>query len=363
MKHFAPTALQGAPLRTTSADRIGIGQSKWSLLKLIEEGREVLGLKGTSVTVLRAILSFIKSDQISEARDADHICFASNASLAQRACVSVATVERHISKLVSAGLVARRRSGNGKRWARRDRSGQVVLATGLSVHPLMARVDELQDMVTEQQTRRENARLLRDRCALALVQVLEQSSEVSDAFIAHARRQLRCKLDPDQLTHLLHDIQNQIPDDRKNHPQMCEEKSGETDKLRGSDAENAGHKETQLTHKVEEQEIAKIDVSPAEMERAFPKLCSELRFSKSEDAAQRHMDDLASYLNFGSFWHRLRQQGPALSFMVLGYLFERLDQIRNPRAYASKLLMRLTEGQLDHRSLLRPPRVQPCLAL
>ena len=135
MKTVTALAPNGATLSGT-AGQGGNTPKKWMLLRAVEEAREPLGLKSTSLNVLRAMVSFMDGDQISSDQDDRHICFASNAAIAKRTHVSVQTVERHISALVELGLIRRVMSANGKRWVRRDRQGRVVTATGLSLLPL-----------------------------------------------------------------------------------------------------------------------------------------------------------------------------------------------------------------------------------
>lgn len=51
----------------------------------------------------------------------------------------------------------------------------------------------------------------------------------------------------------------------------------------------------------------------------------------------RLMDDLAGYPNLGNTWFSIKDLGPALSFMILGYLLERTETISNHRGYAFKI--------------------------
>jgi replication initiation protein RepC len=174
MKFIQGIAPAGARSSQIAMGQGGIVQSKWQLLKTIEDIREPLGLKSTSISLLRAMISFLRVDHIDVARDDGHICFASNASLAKRAHVSIQTVERHIAKLVSLGLLIRRSSGNGKRWARRDRQGNIVLATGLSLLPLTERHPEFINMAEAYQDQKDKLARLRDKCSLALTDLKAQ---------------------------------------------------------------------------------------------------------------------------------------------------------------------------------------------
>ena len=92
------------------------------------------------------------------------------------------------------------------------------------------------------------------------------------------------------------------------------------------------------------------------MEHAYPRLCTELRFAKNQEDCCRLMDDLAGFLNLGNTWFAIKDLGPALSFMILGYLLERSESISNHRGYAFKLIHDLSSKSLDWQSLLKRPR-------
>lgn len=324
----------------------GIAQSKWHILKTIEDIREPLGLKGTSIALLRAMISFLRVERIEALSDDAHVCFASNAALAKRAHVSIQTVERHIAKLVGLGLLSRRSSGNGKRWARRDRHGNVVLATGLSLLPLVERHAEFTQMAHTHQDQKLALTVLRDKCAAALSRLKDViGREVTTPLMARARNLLRRQPQTDPLAQLLDEISQEI----------ARVTGSNTEDLMGPAPEIEGHKETINTQLVKK-ENPKIEVCQDQMQRAFPKLCAELRTAKNQSACRAIMADLARQMNLGDTWYALVDMGPALSFMALGYLLERIDTISNHRGYAMKLLEGLQNNTLEWQSLLHKPR-------
>ena len=67
------------------------------------------------------------------------------------------TLRRHLASLVKAGLLIRRDSPNGKRYARRDRDGEILRAFGFDLSPLLARARSLHQMA---ESRRQQARLI-----------------------------------------------------------------------------------------------------------------------------------------------------------------------------------------------------------
>lgn len=348
MRIIQGMAPAGAHSSRIATGQEGIAQNKWQLLKVIEDIREPLGLKGTSISLLRAMISFLRVDQVDATRDDGHICFASNASLARRAHVSIQTVERHIAKLVSLGLLNRRSSGNGKRWARRDRQGCIVLATGLSLWPLAERYPEFVRMAQDYQDHKNELGRLRDMCSTALSELKARLMPASwdDGLLSKARNIMRRQPDKQALSDLLDEITKEIS------KITC----AEPDDLRDTAPEIEGHKEASKTQNVKEETTFQIKVSQEKMEYAYPRLCAELRFANSQEDCRRIMDELAGYINLGNTWFSIKDLGPALSFMILGYLLERTETINNHRGYAFKLCQDLSNKSIDWRTLLKKPR-------
>ena len=345
MKTMTGLAPNGAHSPSYSAGQQDIAPSKWSLLQVIEDIREPLGLKGTSISLLRAMISFIKGDHISAAQDDGHICFASNVALAKRTHVSVQTVERHITKLVTLGLLSRRSSANGKRWARRDTSGRIVLATGLSLMPLSTRFSEFIQINQTHKERVANLSILRDKCAIALASLKRYLPARPDleAFFNTARNLLRRRATEEALTTLLKDITSEIQ----------EVTPDQTDNLRDTHPKNEGHKEPHLNQSVKEEDSFRTEVGPDQMERAYPRLCAELRTAHNQADCERRMSDIANNLDLGDLWFDIKKLGPAKTFMALGYILERIESIEKPRGYAFHLLQGLTNGSIAWETLLK----------
>ncbi|WP_282121177.1 helix-turn-helix domain-containing protein [Ruegeria atlantica] len=344
MKTVTALAPNGATLLGT-AGQGGSTPKKWLLLRAVEEAREPLGLKSTSLNVLRAMISFVIGDQISPDQDDHHVCFASNAAIAKRTHVSVQTVERHISALVELGLIRRVMSANGKRWARRDRQGRVVAATGLSLMPLSERHAEFIEEAQRHADRVLEFTVLRDKVSTALARLRElvaNDATISDLMVT-ARNALRRKPDANVLSELLAEISVEI----------SEIKRTDSDNLRDSDNEIEGHKEDSLNPIVKKEEYSQIQVSPDQMERSFPRLCSELRFARDQAHCDRLMDDIAEYLRFGQTWYAMKSTyGPALRFLVLGYIFQRAENIKSHQAYLISLISKIDQGDIQPTALL-----------
>ncbi|MDP5221010.1 helix-turn-helix domain-containing protein [Ruegeria sp. 2205SS24-7] len=337
-----------APNGATLSGKAGQGSStpqKWILLRAVEEAREPLGLKSTTLNVLRTMISFVTSDQIALDQDDHHICFASNAAIAKRTHVSVQTVERHISTLVELGIIRRVMSANGKRWARRDRQGRVVTATGLSLMPLSERHAEFIQEAQGHADRVLKFTVLRDKVSAALArlrELLANDAKISGLMVT-VRNALRRKPDANLLRELLTEISVEI----------SEITQADTENLRASGNEIEGHKEDSLNLEVKKEKLSQIQVSTDQMERCFPRLCSELRFAKDQHHCDRLMDDIAEYLRLGQTWYAMKSTlGPAIRFIVLGYIFQRAEKIQSPGAYLISLLAKIEKGELAPMAML-----------
>lgn len=125
---------------------------KWKVFRDISEARERLGLQDRALAVLDALLTFHPDTEL----DTEHalVVFPSNAQLSLRAHgITETTLRRQVAALVNAGLIQRRDSPNGKRFARRNRDGEIDIAYGFDLTPLTVRSAELallaQDVVAE----------------------------------------------------------------------------------------------------------------------------------------------------------------------------------------------------------------------
>ena len=115
---------------------------KWKVYRDVSEAGRILGLGDRPIAVLNALLTFYPGTELCEENGL--VVFPSNAQLSVRAHgISGSTLRRSLSALVDAGLIHRRDSPNGKRYAHRDRAGQIEEAFGFSLAPLLARAAEL----------------------------------------------------------------------------------------------------------------------------------------------------------------------------------------------------------------------------
>lgn len=130
--------------RQQATTEIPAGKSveKWKVFRDAATAMDRLGLAPNSLAVLNALLSFFPDAELRQ--DGQLVVFPSNAQLALRAHqMAGATLRRHLALLVNGGLIIRRDSANGKRYARKDKEGQIESAFGFDLSPLLARSEEL----------------------------------------------------------------------------------------------------------------------------------------------------------------------------------------------------------------------------
>ncbi|MGO4568007.1 plasmid replication protein RepC [Rhizobium sp. 2YAF20] len=153
--------------RQFATAEIGSGKTadKWKVFRDASEARALLGIQDRALAVLDALLTFYPESELSQ--DRAMIVFPSNAQLSVRAHgITGTTLRRHLSALVDAGLIIRKDSANGKRYARKDRSGEIEDAYGFDLSPLLARAEELALMA--QQVASERARFRRVKETLSI---------------------------------------------------------------------------------------------------------------------------------------------------------------------------------------------------
>jgi replication initiation protein RepC len=162
--------------------------NKWQVCRMLTEIRERLGVTDRSLSVLSALLSFHPETALSlpkpragaaddplgasgegASASCDLIVFPSNRQLGQRAHgMAPATLWRHLTALVEAGLIIRRDSPNGKRYARKDASGQERFsdAFGFDLTPLVTRAPEFEALAEQVRAAQKKRYLTKERISL-----------------------------------------------------------------------------------------------------------------------------------------------------------------------------------------------------
>lgn len=143
----------------------GKAVDKWQVYRDLCEGKSLVGIGDRALAVLAALLSFYPDDELSEENGL--VVFPSNRQLILRAHgMSEPTLRRHLASLVENGLVIRRDSPNGKRYARKGRGGAFEEAFGFSLAPMLARADEFSDAAERVRAGNRALKLMRERITL-----------------------------------------------------------------------------------------------------------------------------------------------------------------------------------------------------
>jgi len=137
---------------------------KWNVFRAICAARAPLGVSERALAVLDALLTFHPETILA---GEDLVVFPSNRQLSLRAHgMAPATLRRHLAVLVDAGLIVRRDSPNGKRYARKDGAGDVEIAFGFDLAPLVARADEFEALAEAVRAEERALKRVRERITI-----------------------------------------------------------------------------------------------------------------------------------------------------------------------------------------------------
>ncbi|WP_165617084.1 plasmid replication protein RepC [Salipiger thiooxidans] len=233
---------------------------KWQILRDLTAARARFGLSDRDITLLQALLSFHPGARLDASEPL--VVHPSNETICARANgMPCSTMRRHLARLVEAGLLVRRDSPNGKRYARRIAGTKI--AFGFDLSPLLHRAAEIADEAAaaralEQQRKalRETASLLRrDLAALVEFGAAEQSDPLWDAFSDLARltaRQLRRKLDLDALRDMVLELHDAVARATALFASITPEMSGNA-------ARNEQHKQSSHKDNLDSEQTARCE--------------------------------------------------------------------------------------------------------
>jgi replication initiation protein RepC len=315
---------------------------KWKLLSLLSDAAEAYELSHRTLSVLRALLTFLPERMITPAPHSA-IVFPSNKTLSTRLNgMPESTIRRHISQLIKAGLVSRHDSANRKRFARVTRHvGQV--AFGFDLSPLAREAEALDRHALAARRLAEKHAMLRAELA-QLRQCLIVQHE-NHELIETAFRTLRRKP-------VTHDLE-----------ELCEQIKGVLETKKMSSPVNQNERHIQIEDKY-------ISVS---VER------SQMILNKNDDDKLISIvDKCKEYKNYfpstPSNWHELvniadrltpmigierpvfeeamRVMGVKRASTVILCILEKLGTIVNPGGYLRRLTQMARAGQLYIENML-----------
>jgi replication initiation protein RepC len=137
--------------------------SLWASIDRLKVIRKDLNLSDRDCTLLNCLAALaLKRD-----RAGDLVVFASNKMLSLKANgMDIRTLRRRLANLIENGIIRRRSSPNGKRYAHQDATGNVITAYGLDISPLLERLHEFRERVALEQERQAIHKVARDRLSL-----------------------------------------------------------------------------------------------------------------------------------------------------------------------------------------------------
>ena len=171
---------------------------KWRLFRSLTEARDRIGVGAPALAVLHALLSFHQETTLTligaEQGGAGLIVFPSNRELSVRAHgMPPSSLRRHLASLVETGLIIRRDSANGKRFARK-RGGEIEDAFGFDLTPLIVRAAEIEAFAEEARTECRTVALLRERITilrrniLKMIEFADEEGAPGDQLVAYRDR-------------------------------------------------------------------------------------------------------------------------------------------------------------------------------
>ncbi len=296
---YAQLAHQFASQRINTEHSI----DKWKLFRRICEARTVLGVSDRSLAVLNALLSFYPKTELSDEHGL--VVFPSNDQLSLRAHgMSEQTLRRHLAALVDAGLILRKDSPNGKRYARKNRAGSISDAFGFSLAPLIARSDEIEaiaDMLAEERLQLQRMREKISLCRRDIVKLIELLADCTDQDrldVFHARQiVITAKMDRKTKAPQLNLILDKLSEIRNDIAKLLE-KQLEIEKISANAYQNERLIQSSESESYFEDgsPVENADTPEAEMVETDPSAINANQSSKSEGTLSEEKYDLQTVL-------------------------------------------------------------------
>ncbi len=331
---------------------------KWALLRDLTAARVTFGVSDRDLAVLSALLSFHRGKELAD--DEALIVFPSNAALSERAHgMAESTLRRHLAALVRAGLILRRDSPNGKRYATRDRAGALDRAFGFDLRPLLVQSPRIADAA--EAARRDALALRRLRelvvirlrdAAKLIVWAGETGRAVPESLLlttAEMQRALRRRLDSALLTQMAGAAEELLDQAR------C---LTNTEEMDGYDIENERHQQNSNPEPYESEPCCEQQKVAAAREQEPPiplglvlKAAPDIRDYAPDGI--RNWRDLAAVADFvrpmlgisPDAWDQARRNmGDALAAVILACILQRASSITRPGGYLRALTEKAAVG-------------------
>lgn len=167
---------------------------KWEVFRNIRDARDILGTTDRALAVLEALLTFHPETALTA--EASLIVFPSNERLIHRANgMSPATLRRHLAVLVGCGLLIRRDSPNGKRFARKGQGGEIEQAYGFDLSPIVARAEEFKELAVAAEAEKRAFRQVKEKLTICRRDVVKMIEAGLDEGVPADWRRFRQRYD------------------------------------------------------------------------------------------------------------------------------------------------------------------------
>lgn len=326
-----------------------LAEALYAVLNDLRECQAAYGLKARHLTTLATMIGFLKGQSHT-------LVFASNRRLQERLNnISLRSLQRNLADLVETGMIARRSSPNGKRFALRYHGSTDAVAFGFDMAPLLERAAEIGHLA-------EGFRAEASRCRLLKLELRRIITEVEGALpsqerLAEFRASLRRKLSSAQLEVLVAELQSLVPDlpqEPRNNITILETTST-SEKLAPSDSQfGTHHHRSDKELKIKRGEEQQRD-DPENDDQNLPghdelldtvlAACPEVKAYQGEPATswielREQAPSFASWVGVpSSLVHRLQARfGIDLSAVAIFCLLQTAPRIRKPGAYLASLV-------------------------
>lgn len=353
----------------------GTVADKWQLHRWLCEAKTLFGLNDRSLAVLSALLSFYPETELNE--QSSLIVFPSNKQLALRAHgMADATLRRHLAALVDAGFILRQDSPNGKRYARRAKGGDVQIAFGFSLAPLLARACELERAAEEVRAEKTALREMRERLTLLrrditkLVEFAAQEKLAGNWQDIHHRFRLIVDSIPRRasyaelaaLVESSQAIRAEIDNALKIHENVQNLRGNESQNERQQIESNPDSHLEKATPEFIDQRVNDITSAPTEPTVSLDMVlrsCPEI--AAYTVSSIRHWQDLAntaekvrSFLGIDGKLYDLAKKvlGTHNASIVIAYILQRYEQIQSAGGYLRVLTEKAANGSFSIRPML-----------
>lgn len=355
--------------------KAGSTADKWQLHRWLCEAKSVFGLNDRSLAVLSALLSFYPEAELTE--QGGLIVFPSNKQLALRAHgMADATLRRHLSALIDAGLIVRQDSPNGKRYARRAKGGEVQIAFGFSLAPLLARACEIEAAAEQVRADKLALRELRERLTLLrrdiakLIEFAFQEGLPGDWHMINGRFRAVVDRIPrraereelDALVEALRSIRDEIDNTLKLKENVQNLRGNESQNERQQIESNPDSHFEKPVSNSSDQRVADIpgkSVEPGVSLEMVLRACPEIT-AYSTDSIRHWPDIIATaekvslFLGIDRKLHDLARNvlGKQNTAIAIAFILQRYDRIQSAGGYLRVLVEKAAQGAFTIRPMI-----------